>query len=190
MKYSCPLIYRILPAGKTFYYNETHQIQGNWMKRFPAILILAIVAITAGCITETRMTTSNILMLSEFIGPGNYTEITDEVIGDDQVVIFYIEASDYETKKTGEGYEFWLGIDIMISDEWNNTYVEEIDEKEIHTTNSTAREGTVWYKYSWFTGNMVRSGEYTVEINVKDRLSGKILSVSREFYLDLSRKNT
>jgi hypothetical protein len=159
------------------------------MKRFPSILILIIIAIISGCITETTITVSKIHMCSEFYGPGNCTEITDEVIGDDQTVIFYIEASDYKTKKTGEGFEFWLSIDILISDEWNSTYVEEINEKEIHRTNSTSRDGTVWYKYSWYTGNMVRSGEYTVEINVKDRLSGKISTVSREFYLDLSRVN-
>jgi hypothetical protein len=160
------------------------------MKGLPAILVLAVVTIVSGCIMESDMTVSQIYMLSEFYGPGNYTEIDDKVIGDEQTVIFYIEASDYKTKKTGEGYEFWLSIDILITDEFNNTYVEKIDEKQIHVTNSTERDGMIWYKYSWFTGVMVLNGDYTVEIIVKDRLSGKIASVSREFYLDLSRINT
>jgi hypothetical protein len=160
------------------------------MKGFLVISLFVVIAIISGCISETSMTVSNILMLSEFYNATNYTEIEDQYIGDEQTVIFYIEARDYETKKTGEGYELWLSIDIIISDEWNNTYVEEINEKEIHITNSPDRDGMVWYKYSWFTGTMVRSGEYTVEIIVKDRLSDKISPVSREFYLDLSRKNT
>jgi hypothetical protein len=159
------------------------------MKGLPVILLLVVIAITSGCISETRMTVSGILMLSEFYNPSNYTQIDDEYIGDDQTVIFYIEARDYETKRTGEGYEFWLSMDIKISDEWNATYVEKIDEKEIHHLNSSERDGMIWYTYTWFTGSMVRSGEYTVEITVKDRLSGRILPASREFYLDLSRDN-
>jgi hypothetical protein len=160
------------------------------MKGLPVILLFVVIAIISGCISETDMSVTNILMLSEFYNITYYTEIEDEYIGDDQTVIFYIETRDFKTKKTREGYELYLSMDIEISDEWNNTWVEELNEKEIHITNSSVKDGMVWYTYTWFTGNIVRSGEFTVEITVKDRLSGKILPVSRKFYLDLSRKNT
>ena len=156
------------------------------MKVNLAIPLLAAVIILSGCIMQSHLTVSEIQMFSDFISPTNYTEIKEEVIGDEQTVIFYLETRDYKTKKVNNVYEFWISIDIIISDEWNNTYVEKIDEKEIHS-NSTERSGMVWYKYSWFTGNMVRSGWYTVRIVVKDRLADEIKEAERKFYVDLSR---
>lgn len=131
---------------------------------------------------------SNILLLSKFYSPTNYTAIERDVLGDDQTVMFYLETRGFTAEKSEEGWEFWVSMDIIVYDEDGYRYVEEMDEKEIHVTNATEKPGMVWYTFPFFTGNIVRSGSYWVRISVKDRLSDRLAQQEREFYIDLSRE--
>ncbi len=131
---------------------------------------------------------TNILLLSRFYSPTNYTTLEKDLLGDEQTVVFYLETRGFSTKKSEEGWEFWISIDILVYDEDEIRYVEEIDEKEIHVTNATERPAMIWYTFPFFTGNMVRSGSFWVRIVVKDRLSNRVAQQEKEFYIDLSRQ--
>jgi hypothetical protein len=158
------------------------------MKSLACVLAVGLLVASSGCLMAGRLRLTDILLLSSFYSPTNYTAIEKDVLADDQTVVFYLETRGFATEKSEGGWEFWVSIDIIIYDEDEYRYVEEIDEKEIHITNATERPGMVWYTFPFFTGNMVRSGSYWVRISVKDRLSDRVAQREKEFYIDLSRQ--
>lgn len=158
------------------------------MKGRACILAALILVASSGCLMAQGLRLSNILLLSKFYSPTNYTAIERDVLGDDQTIMFYLETRGFTVEKSQEGWEFWVSMDIIVYDEDGYRYVEEIDEKEIRVTNATEKPGMVWYTFPFFTGNIVRSGDYWVRISVKDRLSDRLAQQERKFYIDLSRE--
>lgn len=157
------------------------------MRRLLTLFFIIMAILSAGCITQADLDLSSIVMVSEFYGPGNYTTLESDILGDQQSVIFYVEVRGFQTKKVEGKFEFWLSMDVVIGDSDGNIYVEKVDEKEIHVTNVTEKPGMIFYKYPWYTGNMVISGGYWVKIVTKDKLSGKIKESRREFEIDLTK---
>ncbi len=173
---------------KTFHRESSRASGGSPLRRFIAPLTVLLVLTGLGCIQSPKLTTSKIILASKVYGPGNLTEITNNTLGDDQLVYFYIEARGFKTKRTDRHYEFWVSMDIKIQDDQGNVYVQKIDEKQIHVTNATRRHNMVYYYYPWFTGNLVKSGAYKVTIVVKDQLSDLHVEATREFKVNLTRR--
>ncbi len=158
------------------------------MRRLLAIIGLVVLSVLIhGCMNEPKLTVSDVLLLSEFNGPGNYTELGTTVLGDDQGVTFYVEIRDFGIEKSGSLYEFWVSVDIRIGDE-TDVYIDKTDQQEIHIKNATEKPGMVYYKYPWNTGNMVRSGDYWVKIVAKDKLLGRVAESRLEFEIDLDKQ--
>ena len=157
------------------------------LRRTLLLAVIGISVLSSGCITESELSLSQILLLSEFYGPTNYTVIENNTLGDAQDMMFYIEVRDFGVKRESGTYEFWVSIDISVSDWEGVEYVSKINEREIHRTNETEKPGMVWYTYAWNTGGVLRTGEYWVKIDVKDKISNRIATAERTFYIDLSR---
>jgi len=160
------------------------------MKRLAVLSILAIALLCSGCITERKLRLSPIVLASQYYGPGNYTEVPNDILGDDETVYFYTELRGFRTKKVDPYYEFWVTIDISLADAAGNVYFEKKAEKEMHVTNTTEKPGFVYYKYPYYTGNLVLSGAYLVKIVATDKLSGTFVETSKEFQVNLSMTRT
>ena len=160
------------------------------MRLLAALLALLLLVASGGCLMAEGLRLSDILLLSAFYSPTNYTPLEKDLLGDDQAVVFYLETRGFATKKSEQGWEFWVSMDIIVYDENDIRYVEEIDEKEMHVTNATEKPRMVWYTFPFFTGNVVKSGSFWVKIVVKDRLADRVAQTEKEFYIDLSREPT
>jgi len=160
------------------------------MKRLAILPILALALLCCGCITQQKLKLSPTVLASQYYGPGNYTEVENDLLGDDETVFFYAEVRGFQTKKVDRNYEFWVTIDISIADSVGNIYLEKKNEKEIHETNATEKPAYVFYKYPYYTGNLVLSGAYLVKIVATDKISQTFVETSKEFRVDLNMTKT
>jgi len=156
------------------------------MRRLVILPILSLALLCCGCITQEKLRLSPIVLASQYYGPGNYTVVEDDLLGDDETVFFYTEVRGFQTKKVKPYYEFWVTIDISIADGAGNVYVDKKSEKEIHVANVTEKPGYIYYKYPYYTGNLVLSGAYLVKIVATDKMSGTFVEKSKEFQVDLN----
>jgi hypothetical protein len=160
------------------------------MRRLAILPILALALLCCGCLTQEKLRLSTIILASQYNGPGNYTEVKDDLLGDDETVFFYAEVKGFQTQKVDRNQEFWVTIDISIADSAGNVYLEKKNEKEIHVTNATEKPAYVYYKYPWYTGNLVLSGTYLVKIVATDKISQTFVETSKEFRVDLNMTKT
>jgi hypothetical protein len=154
------------------------------MNRLRGLLAIGLALMTAGCIAPQKMELNEIELYSGEVG--NLIKIGNGTLGPNTPVHFYIEVRNFQSQKVDNVHEFWLTMDIVITD-WNGTvYLEKINENEIHITNATEKPGMVFYRFPWHTANLVLSGEYQVTIIVKDKLSGRIEERSKDFSVVLT----
>ncbi len=158
------------------------------MRRNTVIALVIVLSLSSlGCLIQGQLRLSSIALASEFYGPGNFTIVEGDVLGDDQTAIFYVEVRGFQTRRIGRGYEFWVSMGVTIADDEGNLYVERMNEKEIHVTNATERPGMVYYKYAWYTGNLFIGGRYWVTITATDRLADRVAESRKEFWVDLDK---
>ncbi len=173
-------------TGKEIKVPGKYYLQMNDKETLVIFLLICLIA-WCGCIGSKEITLSNITLLSEFNGPGNYTVLQSDVLGDAQNVIFYVETTNFKTQKDDGQYEFWVSMDITIGGPEGEIYVEKLNDREIHIKNATSKPTMVYYKYPWNTANLVQSGEYWVKIAATDKLSGNIVEMERKFQVDLNK---
>ncbi len=156
------------------------------MKSLAIPLTLPLAILCCACITQQKLQLRPIVLASEYYGPRNFTMVENDLLGDDETVFFYTEVTGFRTRKVDRHYEFWVSIDISLSDAAGNIYFEKKNEKEIHETNATKRPTYIYYKYPYYTGNLVLSGAYLVRIVATDKISGTLAETSKEFQVNLS----